>query len=112
MSIKASGGFGEPILTDSIIAINGDAHNGDEHESFVLHNDKRNGSCCKTAYKLYDMVVTAILIRATQLLGREYMEGSGWKEISSDGDWDEWVSGRRLVKRVFPEDEVPCPWKQ
>ena len=68
--------------------------------------------CCKTAYKPYDMVVTAILIRATQLLGREYMEGNGCKEISSDGDWDEWVSGRRLVKRVFPEDEVLCPWKQ
>jgi len=115
VSIKGSGGDGEPVLTEDIIAINGDARGGDEHESFVLcRNAQRNGSCCKTARKPYDDVITAILIRASQLLGREYMVESGRdrKEISSDGDWDEWYGGRNLVKQVFPDDEVVCPWQE
>jgi hypothetical protein len=107
--IKHSIGEGQAVLTDSIIAINGDERNA--HESFILRcNVWENGNCCKTARKPYDEVVTAILIRATQLLGTDYMEGSGKDEIGSDGDWDEWIRGRDLVKKMFPNDEVTCPW--
>ena len=112
MSIKDSGGEGEPELSDEFIALNGDSRDGDEHESFILSRDANsNGSCCKTAYKPYDDVVTAVLIRAGQLLGSEYMEGCNRGEISSDGNWDEWENGRELVKKVFPSDEVVCPFK-
>ncbi|KIM78034.1 hypothetical protein PILCRDRAFT_90803 [Piloderma croceum F 1598] len=107
VSIKHSSGEGQAVLTDSIIAISGD---GNAHESFILRrNVRKNGNCCKTC-KPYDRVVTAISIRATQLLGSNYMEGSGEDEIGSDGDWDEWICGRDLVKKVFPNDEVTCPW--
>jgi hypothetical protein len=100
------------VLTDTVIALNGNEDYGDAHESFCLHRDAgNNGSCCKTARKPYDDVVTAILIRAAQLLGNEYMEGSGWDEMGSDGEWDEWAGGRKLVKKVFPVDEVVRPWK-
>jgi len=113
VSIKDSGGEGEPTLTEDIIELNGDAREGDGHDSFIMRrNAQRNGSFRKTFHKPYDEVVTAILIRATQLLGKEYMEGCGRKEISSEVDWDEWDDGRDLVKRVFPDDEVVCPWQQ
>jgi len=56
-------------------------------------------------------VVQAILIRASQLLGSEYMEGSGRQEIRSDGRWAEWVDRVKLVEPVFPDDETVCPWK-
>lgn len=111
VKIGSSGGEGEPTLTEKIIALNGDRYNGGAHESFILRVDlKKNGGCCKTAYKDYDVVVTAILIRAAQLLGPEYMEGGGRGEISSDGNWAEWSAGRSLVKRVFPGEQVVCPW--
>lgn len=112
MSIKSSGGEGEPILADNVIAINGDEADGEAHESFILRRNTGHNGCCKTARKPYDDIVTAILIRATQLLGNEYMEGSGRTEIGSDGSWDEWDDGRDLVKQVFPDDEMVCPWKQ
>jgi hypothetical protein len=35
------------------------------------------GDSTKTAYKPYDDVVTAILIRATQLLGSDFMDQGG-----------------------------------
>ena len=111
MSIRHPSGKGEPVLTDSTIAINGDENGEDAHESFILdRNTKKNGNCCETARKPYDEVVTAVLIRATQLLGSNYMEGSDKDEINTDGDWDEWIGGRELVKQVFPNDEVTCPW--
>jgi len=112
VSIKGSSGEGEPVLIDNTIALNGDENKGGAHESFILRCDAgKNGRCCKTAYKLYDKVVTAILIRATQLLGSEYMEGSDRTEIGSDGNWNQWVRGRELVEEVFPNNEVVCPWK-
>jgi hypothetical protein len=84
-----------------------------EKETFILlrdvNDEKRARGFVKTDQKPYDDVVTAILIRATQLLGSDYMEGCG-KEISSDGDWSEWIDGRRLVEQVFPGIPIACPW--
>ena len=48
-------------------------------------------------------VVTAILIRATQLLG-------GGQRICSDGSWEEWHNARKSVKQLFQYDEIVCPW--
>lgn len=112
MLIAASGvkitgptGEGEPILTENIISLNGE----EMCEDFFLCDDAGAWKgFCKTARKDYDDVVTAILIRATQLLGPEYMNG----EISSDGNWAEWSEGRRLVKLVFPGEQFVCPWAQ
>lgn len=115
ISIKGPDGEGEPILTENTIALNGDEDEEDAHETFDLcRNAKKNGGCCKTGYKTYDIVVTAILIRAAQLLGPEYMDGGGRGEISSDTEWDEeeWLDGRSLVERVFPGEQIVCPWTE
>ena len=109
MSIKGCDGKSEPILTNCAIEINGDDDKDEALEEFVLRNHA-DGSWCKTKQRPYDVVVTAILIRAIQLLGRNYMDNCG-EEIGSDGSWEDWHDGRELVKKVFPNDEVPvCPW--
>jgi hypothetical protein len=59
---------------------------------------------CKTAYKPYDAVVTAVLIRAKEIYGTVV-------EIYSDGNWDEWRAGRDLYERVFGE-VAKCPFEQ
>ncbi|KAF7971596.1 hypothetical protein HWV62_20772 [Athelia sp. TMB] len=110
--IAGGGGEGEPYLTEDTIALNGSEDDGDAHESFNLDkNVEENGNFCKTQEKPYDVVVTAILIRAVQLLGNEYMAGGGKGEITSDGTWEEWGSGRELVGKVFPGEEIFCPWE-
>ena len=111
VAIAGSDGEGEPHLSEDVIALNGSEDDGGSHESFILQWDARsNGSFCKTQNKPYDVVVTAILIRAAQLLGKQYMIEAGKGEISSDGDWGEWHSGRQLIGKVFPGEEIFCPW--
>ena len=99
-------------MTDKVISLNGDKDLGEHCEDFVIYRQRKGDSddFCKTARMPYDKVVTAILIRAAQLLGDEYMDKSGRREIRSDGDWEEWDEGRQLVKKVFPNDAVTCPW--
>ena len=53
----------------------------------------------KTAYKPYDMVVTASLL----LLKKELGEGV---EITSDGELADWKSGVLLYETVFNEQPV------
>ena len=59
---------------------------------------------CKTAYKPYDAVVTAILIRAKVIYGDSV-------QIRSDGDWSEWQSGRDLHEKAFGE-VADCPFER
>lgn len=55
----------------------------------------------KTAYKPYDAVVTALLIRARELYGDDL-------RVQSDGSWADWAEGRALYEQVFGK-EAPCP---
>lgn len=90
LGIKVCGadGYGEPIVTGDLIALNGDAESGLDYESFVI--DGEDGfSFCKTARRPYDAVVTAILICA--IVG----EFDGCEGIATDGGWDDWVSPGR-----------------
>jgi hypothetical protein len=48
----------------------------------------------KTAYKPYDAVVTAILIRAKHIYGDAV-------RVESDGSWDDWTMGRNLYELTF-----------
>lgn len=76
-----------------VININGVGANA--HEVFVLDSgDELGFNFCKTAEKPYDAVVTAILIHAKTILGDAI-------EIKSDGNWDEWDSGKVLYETVF-----------
>jgi hypothetical protein len=51
-------------------------------------------SCCKTAYKPYDLFVTAVLIAAKHHFG-------DLLTVSSDGEESNWEDGRRLCAEVL-----------
>lgn len=59
---------------------------------------------CMTGRKPYDLVVTAILLRASELMGDVF-------QVSSDGCWDDpngWLPAREFYARVFHTDP-PMP---
>lgn len=116
--IRDAYGENEPEFNEARFGINGDAFGFTDdgrdlaHESFIWEgipsisehrkDEPETFDFCKTNYKPYDAVVTAILIRA------KYIYGS-CVSISSDGDWEGWQTGRELYKRVFSE-VAGCPF--
>lgn len=119
--IRGYDGTGEPEFTEGYFRLNGDASEGLDHETFAWEalpdqpewqrkHFEANGrnpneifDFCKTAYKPYDTVVTAILIRAKVIYGNLV-------EVRSDGDWNAgWQAGRELYEAVFGE-EAPSPF--
>jgi hypothetical protein len=105
-------GHGTPEFTESHFSLNGLEMLGQDHETFYWSgipeiqewrkDEPDHFSFCKTAYKPYDAVVTAILIRAKVIYG-------SCVSISSDGDWHEWQAGRDMYETVFGEN-APCPF--
>jgi hypothetical protein len=104
-------GTGEPEFTELSFALNGvgeEAHesfrwkvNAERHE---MDTDEWLFDFTKTAYKPYDAVVTAILIRAKVLYGDAV-------RVESDGSWDDWAEGRALYEQVFGID-APSPFRR
>ena len=117
--IRNGAGEGEPEFTEFSFSINGDAEAFSDdgrdlaHETFYWagipeQSEWRKGesdyfSFCKTAYKPYDAVITAILIRAKTIYG-------DCVRISSDGEWQEWQAGREMYETVFGE-VAECPFE-
>ncbi|MDI1460989.1 hypothetical protein QEZ54_08440 [Catellatospora sp. KI3] len=91
-------GFGVPVLDSHAgIAVNGDAATGRQGTPLLLpppliHGQRvppRTGTC-HTRRERYDLAVTAVLLRAWQLLGDDFA-------VRSSGRWDvEWNEGPRL----------------
>jgi hypothetical protein len=118
--IRNGNGEGEPEFTEFYFSINGDAEaftsDGRDlaHESFYWagiptqsewrKDDPDFFEFCKTAYKPYDAVVTAILIRAKTIYG-------SCVRISSDGEWQEWQAGREMYEAIFGE-VAECPFER
>jgi hypothetical protein len=116
--IRNGNGEGEPEFTEFYFSINGDASaftsEGRDlaHETFYwagipTQSEWRKDEpdffeFCKTAYKPYDAVVTAILIRAKSIYG-------SCVSISSDGEWSEWQAGRDMYEAIFGE-VAECPF--
>ena len=116
--IRNGNGEGEPEFNEAFFSINGDASGFTDdgrdlvHETFCWEgipsvskhrkDEPTTFDFCKTAYKPYDAVVTAILIRAKHIYG-------SCVSVSSDGEWGEWQAGRELYKRVFGE-VAGCPF--
>ena len=117
--IRNGHGEGEPEFNEAYFSINGDASHYVEgrdlaHETFCWEgipsisehrkDEPETFDFCKTAYKPYDVVVTAILIRAKHIYG-------DCVSISSDGDWESifWAYGRKLYEQVFGEF-AECPF--
>lgn len=117
--IRNGHGENEPEFTEYYFSINGDgeAFSADgrdlAHETFYWSgipeiqewrkDEPDHFSFCKTAYKPYDAVVTAILIRAKVIYG-------SCLDVRSDGSWSEWQAGREMYETVFGEN-APCPFQ-
>ena len=72
------------------------------YELFVK-NHRRTWGFCKTRLRPYDAVVTAVLLRAMDILGSNIV-------IGSDGSWtQDWLPGRHLYSTAFG-GEASCPW--
>uniref|UniRef100_A0A2D3V5K1 Uncharacterized protein n=1 Tax=Ramularia collo-cygni TaxID=112498 RepID=A0A2D3V5K1_9PEZI len=101
--VQAAGVRLRKSIDDDAIDLNG---YDESHEDFVLKPICIDFDCCKTAGKDYDISVSAILLRASQLSGQAI-------QVSSDGDWDyEWMEARELVSKLWPIDDMKCPWDE
>jgi hypothetical protein len=85
-------GFDAPNIDETLVAFNGVGEGG--HEIFGIRLGDEGFDFCKTAEKPYDAVVTASLIHAKKIFGDAI-------EIKSDGNWDDWDSGKVLYETVF-----------
>lgn len=81
-------GYGAPVISPELIALNGDAELGLDYESFVI-GDVTGFNFCKTARRPYDAVVTAILIWAI------LHKSEGYENIGTDGQFDDWANPHR-----------------
>jgi hypothetical protein len=89
-------GTGAPEFSDFEFMLNG--ANPDDYETFGLNRDATDYDFCKTGQRPYDVVVTAILLRAAALAFARDVKFEFW----SDGDLDvDWAAGRELVGKVF-----------
>lgn len=101
----------QPLVNDQLISFNGVPN----HETFYLERcmevqgymrdrpkEEQRFAFCKTAYKPYDVVVTAILCLAEHLTGGVY-------RVSSDGGPGDWQEGLALARKVM--SDVPLPAK-
>lgn len=105
LGVNLADGLGagdRPIITEGVLALNGSEAFGEDYETFALRPQLGAFDFCKTAHRPYDVVVTAILLRAAH----HAPEGI---KVSSDGDWDEWKPARTLVEELFG-DTPTCPW--
>ena len=93
--IRGPDGFGEPIINDDYIALNGDGENNLEHETFLIENGKPDEfNFCKTARKPYDLVVNAI---ATFMFDEGFIDS-----YSSDGPNDE-NTAKVILKKAMKQ---------
>ncbi len=107
-------GTGEPEFNEGYFRFNGNAEAGEDYETFAWEalptqqawEAERGGNdifdFCKTQYRPYDAVVTAVLIRAKVIYG-------DLVTVRSDGSWSEWQAGRDIYEAVFGE-LAPSPF--
>lgn len=94
-------GTGEPEITEGRIAFNGSAAERLDYESFVWDAREEGWNFVKTAHRPYDILVTAVLIRAKRHYGNAVA-------VTSDGSWDDWRQGRVLVSSTFDDADDYC----
>lgn len=92
VSICGWDGTGEPEITDSVISLNGDESLGEDLETFSLGSPV--AWSCKTQYRPYDEVVTAILVAA-------FINSGGEIALKSDGDFADWSDGIALYEKAI-----------
>lgn len=98
-----------PVFSPELIRFNG--VNDDGHETFLIERDftdsykvtdKQNRffSFCKTAYKPYDIAVTACLIVLKHHLGNAI-------NVSSDGDYNDWLPASKACIQHLGYGDIP-----
>ena len=94
-SVKIAGGMGfsKPKFDADGIWLNGTNVNDESYETFLLTHNASEFEFCKTGQRPYDVVVTAILLRAALTIPDF--------NVSSDGDWSDWQPARDLYVRLF-----------
>lgn len=108
MKISGWDGEGEPKLNKDEVKFNGNGALAHEtftfprtlqitEKSFSLYKNGYYFEFCKTARKPYDLFVTAVLLLAKKHFGESI-------RISSDGNWEEWEEGRKLLKNILNYD--------
>lgn len=99
------------FLDEDTLCFNGEASRELDHETFVIHRQMPDGhgrsdtgywDFCKTAYKPYDVFVTAALLLLHNLC-------TGCFSVGSDGDAHEWQLVLDYVRAVFPQLRLSLP---
>jgi len=94
-------GDGDPIISETEIALNGSNEDDRSHETFSITKKKNpEFNFCKTAQKEYDVAVVAILCIMEHF-------APGKLDIRSDGDHADWADGLKLAKQIVPTATIP-----
>jgi len=88
--IKGWDGTGRPQFDQKGVGFNGDATEDLDHETFLITPEPTD-NFCKTARKPYDLLVSACLIAAYEIL--KY-------DVSSDGKMTDWKPAFDYYKEV------------
>ena len=84
--------FGDNELETSPEQLRFNGRGEDSHETFAVRNENNDFDFCKTAYKPYDVVVTACLTVLSNTLDNF--------KVSSDGDESDFEAGVSLAEEV------------
>jgi hypothetical protein len=97
-----------PVFDDTEVRFNGVDDEG--HETFCIQqtfegyrqvqDDGKLFEFCKTAFKQYDIAVTACLIVFKHHFGDDF-------RVSSDGNTEDWLAGKDACQAVLGYGEVP-----
>ena len=85
----------KPLVNEETIFFNGAGDDG--HETFFIKPTGTDFEFCKTAYKPYDKIVTAVLAVIKEHAGDAI-------RVSSDGDEKDWQEGLAYAKKVLGRD--------
>jgi hypothetical protein len=96
-------GCGEPEMTATVVAFNGDASVEDDHEPFIimLHDleTPNTFAFCKTVMNPYDLLVISSLVRFAH-----YFPAT---RLWSDGEEEAITMGLTICRKVFDETRMP-----
>lgn len=87
-----------PVVNKDMVRFNGNGDDG--HETFLVTRVASPWAFCKTARKPYDSAVVACLC---------CLHSIGGHDVSSDGDWEDWIEGCDLAKKVWPDIVTGIP---
>lgn len=96
-------GKGEPEVTSTVVAFNGDASLEDDYEAFIIRLEDLETpdtlAFCKTSMNPYDLLVISSLVRFAHYFPTTRL----W----SDGEEEAIAMGLTICQKVFGENRIP-----